>query len=494
MLTKINYYLLHFSLLFTLAAICEDAQVSADVSRDIEQRKSHPEHSKRRKKNNKKRNEHCELDLELVSGFAIPAVIGIVSSISTDGAQAYLTYLNLEDTTITSQPIVAQLYDNVNGTLVVSRTLPADSARPIAWQGYASRDFTKFSVLQSDDAGHIRIRVYTPGTGPDFSLFGTFEVFPSNITYSNVMGGTFSEDGHYVIYGYNDITDPAHPTSTFYVLDATDPSLPVVATTQVAQFAGYLPNVTLFTLLDDEGNKNLYFTFTSNGVFYGQSDATEPPFFSQIFKVDVVKKTITLVAKRELPQYAEVNVLVRKDKKQALIMHGGQCTVNPNAPNIYTVINKGMIGQLPPDYNAIHIFRFTAEEEKLELILEQQSECCTFMAAYPPDNGLSYLLGQGVTIFQTPGDPATLGPGPQEYYSLFRVKDGPTGRVLRPENGPFQDIKAGNTVFSEDGHWMLRTGSFGFLNDDHPRPDSIGIKNVLFFRVTSNKYKPICKI
>lgn len=314
------------------------------------------------------------------------------------------------------------------------------------------------------------------------------------------MGGTFSEDGRYLAFAY---TVPATPPSNsldsvILILDTTDPSLPTVAgPITISGYDPFLPDVELFTLVDDSGTKNLYLTFQSSQTDFSlPTFSVLPPYFSQIYKIDVKSGTISLVDQVQLPKYAETTVFVRKHKKEALICHGGQCTVDPTAPNIYTVIDSNMIGDLPPDYNAVRIFRFSINDEKLDLLLEQQTNCCSYLRTYPPSDGTFYFLAQSVEIFTTPGDPTTLEPNPQEFWSLFRLEKGPKGLVLRPQNGPFEDLKTAYTVFSQDGKWMLRVGAFGYLNGDPTLPyvDSVGIKNVLLFKVKSVNYEPVNKL
>ena len=430
------------------------------------------------------------LDTTLVSGFAIPSVDGTVASISEKGDQVYLFYVNYGDATLGTQ-VEAQLFNRVGTQLVSAKSLPIDPNFPNIDVGYASKDFTKFSVLDDDFVLNMRIRILDPC----FNVIASRIIINPNLYYA--MGGTFSEDGHYLAFAY---TVPAAPPSNsldsvILILDATDPSLPTVAgPITVSGYDPFLPDVQLFTLVDNSGNKNLYLTFQSSQTnFPLPAFNVLPPYFSQVYKVHINSGTISLVDQVQLPKYAESTVFVRKSKKEALICHGGQCTVNPTAPNIYTVIDSNMIGDLPPDYNAVRIFRFSISDEKLDLILKQKSNCCSYLRTYPPSDGTFYFLGQSVEIFRTPGDPTTLGPNPQEFWSLFKLEKGPKGLVLRPQNGPFEDLKTADTVFSQDGKWMLRVGQFGYLNNDPTLPyvDSVGVKNVLLFKVESVNYEPV---
>ena len=108
----------------------------------------------------------CQLDTTLVSGFATPAYLTL-PSISQNGDQVYLFYENAPG------QLLAQLFNNVNGQLVSTpQTLQVDSCFTFPWDGFASPDFTKFSVSESTlnapgtTPNDLRIRIL----GPDFNL------------------------------------------------------------------------------------------------------------------------------------------------------------------------------------------------------------------------------------------------------------------------------------------------------------------------------------
>jgi hypothetical protein len=431
----------------------------------------------------------------LVSGLAIPAPDDAIPSISKDGKYVYLLYVNQSFTPLSSQQPEAQLFKRVDGQLVPKRTLPTESNFYYISLGYASPDFSKFSVIDAGgpivdgSVGEMRIRVLNR----KLKTIASRRIIDFN--FENVMGGTFSDDGRYLLFAYS---VPGNSTtaisSNIFVFDATKKHLPTVASTTISGFDGYLDGAAFFTLINDKCKKKLYFVFANSQQYTGDSVSAFPPFFSQVYKVNTRKGTIKLVSQVELPQFAEVDVFVRKNKKEAIVMHGGQCTVNPAKPTIYANVTDEQKGKLPPDFNAIHIFRFNVKDEKLKLLLEQSANCCTNLAAYPPADGTQYLLGQSVDNFLVPGDPTVRAPNPQEFWSLFNIFDGPKGLKLRPEVGPFQDIKSAFSVFSKDGEWLLRTGQYGYLTPTQPFVDSVGIKNVLLFRIKSNKYKKICSL
>lgn len=434
----------------------------------------------------------CKLDVNLVSGFAIPSVDGTVALLSKNGDQAYLFYGNFQDNfpaTIIQQQ-VAQLYNNVNGQLVLAKTFPFDPKLPLSYFGLASKDFSKFSVLQANEVANMRISVLDQNF--NVTAQRTF-IDPS---FSYVMGGSFSEDNHYLLFAYA-FPAPAPSVSynsLIYILDATKPDLPTVAgPITISGFDPYfIGPMTLFELKDRKGKTNLYLSFMSaqfNSV--PVRFTPEPPYFSQVYKIDVNAGTIKLIDQVPLPKFAETSVFVRKNQKEALICYGGQCSINPAAPNIYIPIDPQQVGDLPPDYNAIRLLRF--DGTKLTTILKQPSNCCSFVVAYPPHNGLSYFIGQSVDNFLSPGGPAR-GPNPQEFWSIFDLEKGPIGLTLRPQSQPLEDLKTGNTSFSQDGKWLLRVGAYGYVKPNKPHVDSVGIKNVLLFRVSSNKYKKVCKL
>lgn len=347
----------------------------------------------------------------------------------------------------------------------------------------------------------MRIRVLDR----NFTVIASRIIVDFNV--ETMMGGSFSEDNKYLQFGYSFTTSTTPPgaiSSNLYIFDANDPNLGTVAgPITISGFDGFDPGAALFTLLDCKEHEHLYFTFANSQNYTGDGVAAFPPFFSQVYKVvpGTVSNpgTITLADEKKQPQFEEVNSYVKKNRHEALILHGGQCTVNPAKPTVYNPITLEQIGKNPPDFNAIHIYKFDVKHEKMHLILAQEVTCCSFLQVYPPSDGTQYVLGQSIDDFLVPGDPTVRAPNPQEYYAMYNVayneKDksntNPCGLSLRAISSPSQDVKSAGTSFSQNGKYMIRYGSYGFLNDDPtlPNVDSVGINNVLLFRVTSDRYK-----
>jgi hypothetical protein len=452
-----------------------------------------------------------QLDTNLVYGSSTPALDGIASYLSPDGSAAYFLYVNNADATpwTNTQPVAQILKRGHNNQLTVSATLPYDSFYPTQFPyvaiGSASKDFTRFSILggggpivDEDEIEQMRIQVL------DINLNVRGSRIITDINFQDLVGGTFSEDNRYLVFGYS-VPAPAPSLSYntyMYILDANDPNLGTVCGPMTIE-AGppisgtdfLFPGVQIFTLLDNHNNKHYYFTF-ANSQFNSDTGYLQPPYYSQVYSFNPQNHTISFVTQQKLAKYAEGTIQVRPDQQNVVICHGGQCTIDPSQPNIYTVVDADMTGDNPPDYNAITVFNFNVNRQQLEVIFKQQINCCSFVVMWPPsaaaNSNPAFFAGQSETIFAVPGDPSVTGPAPVETWSLNRLRNGPNGPILKPTNGPNVDLKRAWTAFSQDGNWMLRTGQFGYLNDDPtmPNTDSIGIKNILLFKVSNNQYSP----
>ncbi len=430
------------------------------------------------------------LNANLSSGFATPSVDATVPYLSQKGDQAYLLYQRFGEK-VAAQQHVAQLFNNVKGELVIAQTLPADEFE-FVYSGWASKDFTKFSVCDARVPHTARVRILDQ----NFNVVATRTITNRNAVY--VTGGSFTEDNHYIVFGL--VVSAPRPSVSYntlvFVLDATKKNLPTVA--GPITISGYDPDLlgpTLFTLTDSIGKKNLYLSFMSSqinskGPEFDIDDSLRPPYLSQVYGVDVEAGSISLIDQVPLPKFAENTLFVRKSGKEALICHGGQCSNNPKLPSIYTTLQPVNICDLPGNCEAIRVLRF--DGKKLKLFFKQTSICCSFLVVYPPSNGCAYFLGQSVENYAVPGKPKTQGPAPQEFWSLFGLEKGPSGLVLKPQAGPFQDLAIANTVFSGNGKWMLRAGAYGYVKGK-PLKDTFGIKNVLLFKVSSAEYTPFCK-
>jgi hypothetical protein len=440
-----------------------------------------------------------QLDTTLLSGFATPAIQGANPSISENGDQVYLFYVNHFEAPLNTQP-EAQLFNNVNNRLVVQQTIPFDSTYSYVAIGFASKDFTKFSAIDINPlTSEARIRVFNQNFSSPMAM--KFFNDPNALFW---MGGNFTEDGKYLLYAYA-VLDGNSVNTLIFVLDANDPALGIVAGPLTISGWDYQPiGPYIFTLVDKRGDKNYYISFSNEQFDLAQYLAgglfQVPPFFSQIYKVvpgtTSNPGTISLVDQLNLPKFAETSdVFVRKSRRDALICHGGYCSLVPSLPTIYEPITSDQICDFACKCSCDEVRSLRFNGKKLKVFFSQSGSCCTWLTVYPPSDGCQYFLGQAVDNFFTPGDLSDgRNSAPQEFYALFNLQEGPNGHVLRPQNGPFSDMKNAGTIFSRDGRYMLRVGTYGYLDGDPtlPNVDSVGIKNVLFFGVSTNKYKNNC--
>ncbi len=435
------------------------------------------------------------LDSELTFSLSRPSFISY-PSISANGDQVFIQYAN--NAFYTPTLLLAELFDNVDGQLVSAQTLNIDPNYPNPWIGYASPDFTRFSVIDGSIGTGLlpaRIRIFDSNFNQvGERIFSALQSYLSGVTSGGlVWGGEFSEDNHYVVVTYSVAVSGPTVTSMIVVLDATDPSLPIVAQTQITGFQNvYSPF--LFTLTDNNGNQNLYIQFClCNGVpqriEYFFDTAYIPPFASQVYQVNLNAGTITLVAQQPLPKFAEADILVRPGGKDVIIAHGGWCCLFPNQISIYDTIPP-LTSFLPNDNSEARVFLF--DGSNLNLVVKESVNCCNCTCIYPPGNGCSYCFAQN-TVFELNGNPAERYTQP-EFWLFADLRQGPNGLEFRGMNLPKSDMYTAVRRFSQDGNWFLRAGAHGYINQDPTMPyvDANGIRNILLYQVSSAAYTPIC--
>ncbi len=403
-------------------------------------------------------------------------------SISNDGSQVYLVYAVSE----TPGGILAELFNNSNGTLTTAQTLTLSTTQPndyfpIVVGGWASPDFTKFSVLDAVITGPNsvdgRVRILDNNFNdlvlPRIISFTGLD-FPSLLGH----GGVFSEDGKYLSFTVS--TGRPYSTTTFYVLNTSDLSTAAQTTINAASSL----DVSQWITLECKGKKDYYVTFLSCQGFYspnftpGFEVSYQPPYFIQVYKVNVTTGSIDLVAESPLPKFADVNTLdVMGLSDKGLIAHGGFCSLFPNQLSIY-VTNDLKKTSLPFDNAEARVLEF--DGKTLKVIFKQALNCCNRTLFYPPAKGRTFMVGQNA-VTNVNGNPQTQTTMP-EYYVLANIgcKNGKEQFV--PLNLPRQDVSYALPKFSNDGKWFIRAGAFGYFNGD-PNVDAIGIQNVLLFKV-----------
>jgi len=142
---------------------------------------------------------------------------GIHTSISKDGSKVYCVYgIYVTPTTTLS----AELFDNINGTLVSSKTIQGDpnSSYVSVDGGQASKCFTKFSLLDDDNTSVARIRIFDN----NLAIIST-KIFGDYVPYNccTFTGGAFSDDNCMVAVTYVNNAQQPCVKSVLRVLEVT---------------------------------------------------------------------------------------------------------------------------------------------------------------------------------------------------------------------------------------------------------------------------------
>ncbi len=393
------------------------------------------------------------LDFKLSSALSVPSGFS-EPSISEDGSLVYVFMQN-----IPGFPI-AQIYQNINGTLVLSKSINTDPLFPFSWDGYASKDFTRFSVIDIPSVtppfmARIRILDANLNTLASQPFTGDFVPF--------INGGQFSPDGKYVTFGYSQFTSPTTTNTVFMILRTSDLSTFVTAT---------LPGFDINASPLFEVNGKLYLAYQeTNGVPGDINQPVQLPINSSVYRVD--ETGITLVDSQPIPKFAETDVV--SYGKCALIAHGGFCSLFPNQLSIYNT-NDGLTTYQPNDNAEARVFKF--DGKKLKLIVKEPVNCCNRTRTYPPDKGRTYFLGQNTEVGNPPHRVID-----REFFCFAKLVETKQGLKFKGENLPQQDTFQAIPVFSRDGKWLLRTGTYGYADGITPSLDANGIHNILLYKV-----------
>lgn len=404
-------------------------------------------------------------NFELTSALPRPSFYSF-PSISYDGRQIYVVYENVPG------QLAAEIFDNVDGKLVTRASLSVNPDFPYVVGGKASPDFSLFYIVDATEStpttGLARLCLFDNKLNPIRSVIIpiTFE----NFAYVIAEAGTFSQDGKYITVNYSN--GAPNSTTTIFVFKTSDLSIVVQ---QVVSGVDFEPGK--FINLECNGKEKLYIVFQSSQGYYSSNyEVTlQPPFYMQVYKVNIKKGTLTLAAQALLPKFAGYDVL--NLGKKALVSGNGFTSYFPNQLTIYDT-NYLKTTFLPNDNAEGRSFEF--DGEKLKLIWKDAVDFCTRILYYPPAKGYEIMLGQNI-LTNTNGS-ADVQVLLQEFYILAKVKPENKKSPLKAVNLPRQDMLNALPIFSPDGKWFLRVGSYGYYNNE-PAVDAVGIRNVLLFKV-----------
>lgn len=395
------------------------------------------------------------LDLKLSSALSVPAY-STEPSISKDGRFVYAFFANGPGLPL------AQIYENVDGALVLRHSIDVDPEFPFPFDGFANEDFTLFSVVDVASTGPpftARIRIFDANLNTLVSRVAG----AGDVGFGN--GGYFSPDGRYVTFGFSVFTSATTTATTMDILRTSD--LSTVSTTVLPGF-----DINASVLFDVKGKLFLSYQETNGIPITNDNEPVQLPINSSVYRVEPTG--LVFVDSKPLPKFAEKSVV--SYGKRALIAHGGFCSLFPDQTSIYDS-NVGITTYQPNDNAEARVFQFNGN--RLELVVKQAVNCCNRTVIYPPGKGCSYLIGQNTLVGQPP-DRVT----DREFFSFASLVKVKCERRFRGENLAQQDAFHAIPVFSRDGKWLFRLGTYGYAGGV-PTDDAVGIHNVLLYRVVN---------
>ncbi len=365
-------------------------------------------------------------------------------SLSNSGDQAYVVY-PINATSISQ--VIAEIFDNNSGTLSSSDTLlSADFATyPVIDNGYASPDFTRFSLVDDNNTDTIRIRVFNntlTDPTPTTAIFTDYD--PGNDDYSG-NGGQWSADRNYLLMTYLTDAMPGNLTTQIRVLDSS--TLNTLANTTIPggsfggiflQFHGktYVA-VTSYTTTDD--NDWVYDFDRSNA---GPNNATPPPYASNLYVFEYSDGALNLIDSAGLPQAADAPSGVIY-QHHAFIGVGTSRAIKPNEVSVFSN-NSDKQSFSKTDGREERIYKFSGRS--LELVYSNNANAGVQAPTFTPDG--NYV------IFDNQANDAEPG-----FFRAYKIKGHHHRLDLETQTQPFLSAPFYTGVVSNNGNWLLVTGS-----------------------------------
>lgn len=414
----------------------------------------------------------------VTSGYSAP------NSISKDGSLVYCVYdINVEP----GITLEAELFCNVNGTLVSKKQLqgddslwmmgntgstgptgptgpcpPADLPYVIVDGGQASHCFNKFSILDDDNNSVARLRILDR----DFNVTATklfADYFAPGYSFN---GGSFSEDESMVAvtYVYDPNCTQSYQKSVLRVLETS--SLMEVAS---YQYNGNTHNLTRFFTLKCKTSKGCYVTKQYLVLFSlgGTYDAENPtPVAPSLLKILCLHNgVISLVEEVELPEDCTYDI--KKDCNSLYIVVG---TSRANIVNEMIVQENPSLSFLATDGDEYRAYKFDCCHG-LQLICTKNFNTTLDVKFYPTCDYV--LINQSVSNYC---------PGMFELVEVDEYKC----PVKCHSNTSRIGIRKFWVNFSCDGKWAIVTGSKEGLIPAGVRgfnDDSCELFNVQLYRI-----------
>lgn len=355
---------------------------------------------------------------------------GTYNAVSANGSQVFQTYIQLE--TPPRSPIAAELFTNVNGRLVSTRTIPTNPNFPQVETGSASPDFSTFvlGISSATDAGELQVY------NSDLTLRGTIPL-PNYIGASiTLLLGSFSPDGTQFAANYT-ISAPATGSVTAN-LDVYDSrTLALVARTT---FTGVSNGAQIFNL------KGQTYLALGVGGLLADFATLVPPFNVVIYQL--TNSTLTQIESIPQPQFPRSVSVSVISRKKALIAVLTRLATAAGQPSLL-INTTGFASSLGSDTRELRIYSFTGSSTTLLVAKD----------TFTDSNGLVWIPNSDVLIVSLRTD----GSGLPGFAAIYQVSlSGKCDRNANLVNIDFNVVTPSAAFFpsvSADGKWLLITGA-----------------------------------
>lgn len=393
------------------------------------------------------------MKLELTSALSrnttdFPAVV----SISENGDKVYAVYGITVDNNVN---LAAELFKNRDGGLASVNTIRGDLDYSSIDSGHASRDFTKFSVLDDNQSvNDSKARIRTLNSKLQIVAERIFtDAFLPGYTF---VGGQFSPNGSLVAVSY--ALGPAllggSQSSILRILDAN--TLVDVASYEFVAGVS-VGGATFFNF-----NRGLYVTIvTSQGIldFNNLACAAKPEYNVHVFSLS--GNTLTKVVKQQIPQNSFGVTAFNKDARVYLLI--GTFRAILNEINFYADdCNACYQAGTLVDGDELRIYKFTGEAlTRISSVNRNQ----TIQSPVLHPDGRHLIFGQ------TSSDVNSNEAGFFQLVKLdgeYQIKYSRLG-LAAPH---FFTAR-----FSEDGNWLIVGGA-------NSNNDSKNLHNILLYKVS----------
>ncbi|MFI5343578.1 MAG: hypothetical protein ACHQUC_05085 [Chlamydiales bacterium] len=393
------------------------------------------------------------LDVELTNSIErISTGFPIEPSLSRDGKRAYLVYeINVEDSVSPPINLAAEIFTNREGKLHSDAILIGDDQFFSIDDGFANPDFTKFSLIDDDGIQAVRVRIFDQNFKVQAERVFTDFVGgnPANPFYS-ALGGTFSDDGKYIVFSYLIDGTPDHQKTIVRVLDAEQ--LSEVTHTKVH---GGSPGSTFFSF--NHENYVALTTYEGEFFFAFNNPLAAQPSKLKIFKFD--DKQLKCVDEALLPQQSGVPTTFSSCGK-VLIGIGTARAVLKGEETIFAD-NSGNQSFLPHDNRELRLYSF--DGRRLKLVLAEETGVTTNSPIF---SSKDLVLVNEQAVDGSPGS-----------FNLFSLKKQLEGKLkLSWIEGAFVSPPFHTSTFSENGKWLLVTGS----------DQSVDLNDINLYRIGSS--------